>query len=355
MKEGYQVVAVAPKDNFTSKLVAEGISYREIRVSNYGTNPMKEVSLIRQLYKIYKEENPALIFHYTIKPNIYGSIAASLSKHPSIIVTTGLGHLFKFSNFLIRWTTLTLYRIASFLSKELWFLNDFDRDVFIYKRIVRKKKTKILKGEGINTEWFKIKKERKYHLPIRFLFAGRLLWDKGLKQFVDAAIIIKKRYPHVKFEILGFIDQSNPNSVPYETILKWQKQRIIKYLGESTDVRPFIEKTHCLIFPSYYREGISRILMEAASMETPIITSDNVGCRDVVEHNKTGFICEPQNVKSLVSSIEKFLDMSPQDKLVMGKLARKKMKAEFDQKYIFKAYLDTIQNFAKSNVKSTVK
>ena len=352
-EEGYNISVIAPKDNFTSKLIVEGIDYHEIDMSNYGTNPFAEVNLIYQYYKLYKKINPNLIFHYTIKPNIYGTIAAWMCRKPSILITTGLGHLFQFSNFLVRLITLFLYRIAALLTKEVWFLNDNDRDIFLYKRIVRKSKTRILRSEGINTDWFKPKKDKKFYID-RFLFAGRLIWEKGVGEYVQAAKIIREKYPRIKFELLGFIDQSNPKSVPYDYIHKWQKEKVIKYLGETTDIRPFMEKATCLIFPSYYREGMSRVLMEAASMETPIITTDNVGCRDIVDHGKNGFIVEPQNVTALVEAIETFINMDDQDKLVMGKLGRKKMVEHFCEENILSHYLITIKKYIPNSNKIEV-
>ena len=342
--EGYIISVIAPKDNFTSKLVSEGIDYHEINMSNYGTNPFTEAKLIYRFFKLYKEIKPDLIFHYTIKPNIYGTIAAAYCRIPSIIVTTGLGHLFQFSNFMVRWITLFLYRVAAFLTKEVWFLNDNDRDIFIYKRIVRKSKTRVLKSEGINVEWFRPRKDKKFYID-RFLFAGRLIWEKGIEEYVKAAERIKEKYPKVRFELLGFIDQSNPKSVPYDYINKWQKKKVVKYLGETTDVRPYLEKATCLVFPSYYREGVSRVLMEAAAMETPIITTDNVGCRDIVDHGKNGFIVEPQSVDSLVEAIEEFIGMDNQDKLVMGKLGRIKMEKEFSESNILNVYRSSIDKY----------
>jgi len=338
-------VVIAPRDNFTTKLVAEGISFREIPMSNYGTSPLQALKTIFRLRRIYKSVQPDFVFHYTIKPNIFGTFAAYTSKIPSVIITTGLGHLFDFKNIFIRLMTVTLYRIAALLSKEVWFLNDNDLDVFVYKRIVAKKKTRLLRSEGIDTDWFSPRKEKRQLSSPRFLFAGRLIWDKGVGEYVEAARIIKKRYPKVKFELLGFIDQENPNGVPYEQIDAWQKEKIINYLGETTDVRSYLERTTCLIFPSFYREGVSRILMEAASMETPIITTDNVGCRDIVEHGKNGYLCEPKNVDSLVDAIESFLRLDEQDRMVMGKLGRKKMMNEFSEDKVIRKYIDTLTEY----------
>ena len=353
-EEGYHISVIAPKDSFTSKLVSEGIDYHEINMHNYGTNPFSEVKLIYRFYRLYKKINPDLIFHYTVKPNIYGTIAAGLCRKPSIIVTTGLGHLFQFSNFLVRWITLFLYRIAAMITKEVWFLNDNDRDIFTYKRIVRKSKTRILKSEGINTDWFQPKKDKKFYID-RFLFAGRLIWEKGVDEYIQAAHILKSQYPRIKFELVGFIDQSNPQSVPYDYINQWQKKRVIKYLGETTDIRPYLEKATCLVFPSYYREGVSRVLMEAASMETPIITTDNVGCRDIVDHGRNGLIVEAQNVDSLVEAMKSFIEMNDQDKLIMGKLGRKKMVEHYDESNIIRQYLQVVDQYIGEPSNGTIK
>jgi len=339
---GFRVVVIAPKDSFTANLIAEGIEFEELRLQNYGTNPFKEIFTLRQLYKIYRKHKPALIFHYTIKPNLYGTVVAAICKIPSIMVTTGLGHMFMFKSAFVRWITVIMYRLAAKLSKEVWFLNDNDRDLFTYKRIVKREKTKILNSEGIDLNWFKIQKPKDFTGPPKFLYAGRLLWDKGIAELVMVARKIKNEYPEVSFDILGFINQSNPNSVPYAKILEWQHEGVINYLGETHDVRPYLEKTHCLVFPSY-REGMSRILMEAAATETPIITTNNVGCRDIVEHNKSGFLFENKNVTELEKFILDFINLSPQDKMVMGKLGRIKMQKEFSEDKIIRQYKDTIK------------
>jgi len=346
---------IAPKDNFTSKLISEGIDFREIEMKNYGINPISELKLILTLIRLYKEIKPDLVFHYTIKPNIYGSFAASYCKVPSIIITTGLGHLFEFKNFFVSWLTLNLYQIACSLSNEIWFLNTNDMDVFTYKGIVNKSKTRLIKGEGIDTSWFKLTSNKKIHEIKTFLFAGRLLKDKGVKEYVEAAKILLKKHKNVQFNVLGFIDQSNPNSIPYQDIFLWQKDGIINYLGETTDVRPYLEETTCLVFPSYYREGISRILMEAASMETPIITTDNVGCKDIVDHDVNGYLCEIKNVNALVACMEQFLTLEDNDMITMGKLGRKKMIKLFDEQLIIKSYDLAIKNILHTSQKRSVK
>ena len=342
--QGIEIVVIAPKDAFTAKLVAEGIEFYEIEISNYGTNPVVELGLIRNLVRLYKEINPQLIFHYTIKPNIYGTLAAKYCGIPSVIITTGLGHLFEFKNRIVSTITLFLYRISCTFSKKTLFLNSNDLDVFVYKKVVKKSKAILLRGEGIDLDWFSPKKVQKHPRKTIFLFAGRLLIDKGVNEYVEAAQKIRAQYKDVEFQILGFVDQSNPNSIAYQQIIEWQHKKIISYLGETSDVRPYLAKCDCLVFPSYYREGVSRILMEASAMECPIITTDNVGCREVVDDGINGFLVIPKDVSSLVEAIGKFLNLCIEDRQLMGKLGRSKMNREFDQEIVFRQYDEIISS-----------
>ena len=289
--------------------VAEGFSFYALDLENYSTNPWTELASIRSFYQIYRESKPDFIFHYTIKPNIYGSFAASLLRIPSISITTGLGRMFSFDHAIVQWITIWMYRIACKWCKEIWFLNESDRQAFLKHRIVSRKKSRILPSEGINTQRFKPVAEdfelQSKSTSFKFLFAGRILWEKGIKELVQAAKLIKRKYPEVEIELLGFIDPNNSNAVPYWQILNWQNRGWIKYLGEVVDVRYHLSRANCLVMPSFYREGMSRILMEAASMAKPIITCDTVGCREVVEDEVNGYLCTARSSIDLANKMEK--------------------------------------------------
>ena len=356
---GHYVLVIAPKDQFSAKIISKGIDFQNLELDNYGTNPFGDFRTFCQLLRIYREYKPDFIFHYTIKPNIYGSLAARWRGIPCIAVTTGLGYLFSKKNQLIPFIASVLYRFAMRKCLEVWFLNDTDRDVFVRKKIISPSKAFILNSEGVNTTFFaptdfEISPERE----LRFLFAGRILWEKGIGLFVETARRIKTKYKNVHFQILGFIDPANPDSVPIDLIAKWQKQRIISYLGETTNVRPFIAKADCLVLPSYYREGVSRVLLEAASMAKPIITTDNVGCREVVEDGVNGFLCLPANPEDLEKKIEHFILMSKDERFHMGWAGRKKVLEQFDEKDIIRTYLDKINHFfaaEKTTVPKSIK
>lgn len=343
--EGHDIVVVAPKDTFSTKLVSEGVSYIHIPMENYGTNWFQELKTILRFIKLYRNEKFDFIFHYTIKPNIYGGIAAAVNRIPFIAITTGLGHFLNFKKSLPRIFTLLLYRLTGVLSKEVWFLNKDDKNIFIQKNIVKENKTRIIKGEGIDTDWFKTNTFQKTNDHISFLYAGRVIWDKGIGDFITVARKIKKEYPKTQFSILGFVDPSNPNAVEYEQLLNWQKEGIINYLGETVDVRPYIEKADCLLFPSYYREGLSRILLEAAAMECPIITYDNVGCRDLVEDGVNGYLCDLKNSDHLIEKVKLFMSLESEQQKEMGRKGRVKIMGDFSEEKIWKNYFDALDKY----------
>ena len=331
--------------------MAEGFNFHHIYTSNYSTNPLNDLRTLFQLVRIYRKNEFDFIFHYTIKPNIYGTLAARWCKIPSIAITTGLGRLFSFNNKVVKYLSTKLYQVAARYSQQIWFLNQSDLDNFIGRGITTKKKAFLLPSEGIDTQKFKPKEtyyvnEKK---QLSFLFAGRVIWDKGVKEFVEAAKIIKREYKNIEFQMLGFIDPSNPNAVPYEDIQKWQKRNIISYLGETEDVRPYLDDSSCLVFPSFYNEGISRILLEAAAMAKPIITTDNVGCRDVVKDNYNGFICKIKDKNDLVLKIRKFMTLTQKEQELMGLNGRKVVLENFNEEQIIKIYTDYLSSHFKQH------
>ncbi len=352
-KHGYEVVVIAPKDNFSAALISAGVSYYPIYMDNYGTNPISEIQIIKQLHRIYKAQPIDFIFHYTIKPNIYGSIAAKMAGIPSISITTGLGHLLSFSNSIVRMMSFFLYKIGVTFSKEIWFLNQIDQNDFIKYKIAPESKTFLLPSEGIDTEYFKPTDKKENGSSMRLLFAGRIIWYKGFKEFIDAAKVIKKKYPYVEFQVVGFVDPSNPNAVPFDYILENQESGLIKYYGETSDIRPFLQNCHFLFFPSFYREWVSRVLLEAASMKTPIITTNNVGCDILVDDSITGYLVEKKDSNALIQAIEKFINLPYHSRLEMGELARLKIMELHQQSKINSIYLEKLEKWIpQKNIKT---
>ena len=339
VKQGYQVVVIAPKDSDTTAFKSQKIKFIPIEVDCKGMNPFSDLKLIFQLRKIYLHENFDFIFHYTIKPVIYGSFAAALSKKTHINVITGLGYTF-IKNGTINKLAVLLYKLSLKSPREVWFLNNDDRDMFVQKKIVKHNKTKVINGEGVNLKLFH--PQAKHHTNFSFLFIGRVLWDKGIGEYVEAARILRKKYPNVEFQILGALGAANPAAISPDCMDTWEEEGIINYLGETSRVIPFITNASCIILPSY-REGISRVLLEAAAMEKPIITTDVTGCKDIVEHNRSGYLCQVRNVASLVEYMDKMILLPEEDRIKMGAEGRKIVLEKFDEKIIIKEYHDKLK------------
>ena len=344
---GFQILVVAPKDDFSVKLTDIGCEFAPITLKSYGRNPIHDALLILQLRRIYRQYNPDIIFHYTIKPNTYGSIAAYLCGIPCIAVTTGLGILSKSKNNFIEYISLSLYRLAGRLTSEMWFLNEPNRQVFLEKNIISPEKAHLLPSEGIDTEWFKPMQNAGKILTkqINFIFAGRFIRDKGIFELAEAARLIIKRYPQAHFQILGFVNTENPLSVSEAQLKKWEKEKILTYLGATEDVRPYLEAADCMVYPSYYGEGLSRILLEAAAMAKPIITTDNTGCREVVLANISGFLCKPQNVSDLVLQIERFIHLTKEKREKMGAKSREYVINNYEQSIVIELYIEALKRY----------
>ena len=335
----FDVLVIAPEDEFAAELKKEGCRFLNIQFNNRSENPLQDFSLYRSLKKIYREQKPDFIFHYVIKPNIYGSMAAAACGIESIAVITGLGYAFARQNWLNK-TVSYLYKRALKRTREIWFLNREDADIFIQRKLVDSRKVKILPGEGINPEYFAPPQFRPVARTkaFQFLMSTRLLKSKGVRIYVDAARILKKKNRDIRFELIGFFEEHHPDSITAQDIRYWQRKGYINYNGFAKDVRPFLRQADCLVFPSFYPEGIPRCLMEAASMEIPIITSLNRGCKEVVEENVNGFLCAMNDADDLARKMENMIALSPARRSAMGKKGRELVIGKFDVQKILKEY-----------------
>jgi glycosyltransferase involved in cell wall biosynthesis len=351
LKNDVKVLVFAPDDDYADKLTAQGCSFIPINFNNRDENPLKDYLFYRQLRKLYGQYKPDFIFHYVAKPNIYGSLAANAEKIPSVAVITGLGYPFAKRNFLFRVMRM-LYRKALKHTREVWFLNNEDAKVFITEKIVSIDRMKVLPGEGVNTEHF-APSLHKDNQPFQFLMSTRLLKSKGIGLYADAARILKKKNYHVNFSLIGFFENNHPDSISPEHIKKWEDEGLINYLGFADDVRPYLQKADCIVFPSFYNEGVPRCLMEAASMEIPAITSFNRGCKEVVLNNSNGYICNLNDPFDLADKMEKMLNTSPDERQRMGRNGRQLVLKKFDICKIIQEYSNTLisafENYHGSN------
>jgi len=343
LRERYNIVVIAPDDEYSLLLEQEGCRFISIRFNNRSENPFKDYSLYRQLKKIYKEEKPDIIFHYVIKPNIYGSLAAAACSIKSVAVITGLGYSFAKHNWLYRIVRI-LYKRALRNTEEVWFLNNDDAAIFIREKIVNIKKMKVLPGEGINTDYFFPDKgaDSNEAVPFSFLMSSRLLRSKGISVYADAARVLKKRNYNINFELIGFFEKNHPDSVSEEELKKWELEGLIRYRGFAKDVRVFLKKADCFVFPSFYNEGVPRSLMEAASMELPIITSFNRGCKEVVVNNSNGYTCNLNDAFDLADKMEKMINLPVDERIKMGKNGRTLVIKKFNVSKVIEEYERTL-------------
>ncbi len=339
MAAGYDVVAAAPADGNEHALVAMGATFRPLRMSGSGTSPTEDIRLLLDYLRLLRAERPAMFLGFTAKPNIYGSLAARLTGIPVMATISGLGSAFLKGGVLGR-TLMGLYRVALARARAVIFQNPTDRDLFIARKIVRPGQARLVAGSGIDLTHF-----APTPLPdngqICFLLIARLLLDKGIAEFVEAARSIRARHPGTRFQLLGAGGGDNPSAVPQAALDRWSEESIVELLGASEDVRPYIAAAHCIVLPSY-REGLPRSLLEGAAMARPLIASDVPGCHDVIDHKVTGLLCEVRSAASLADAMEQMIAITPSERKAMGGAGRRKVESEFDQRLVAAAYLSEI-------------
>lgn len=341
LNQQYEVYVIAPCDTYTEEIKKLGCKYLDIKIDNKGSNPFKDLKLIYNLYKIYKKINPDLVIHYTIKLNIYGSFAAKMAKIKSIAVIPGLGYTF-INDTITTKIAKYLYKIALTIPNQVWFINQDDQNEFLTQKLVEQSKIRNINSEGINTDYFKPINQKKDSSKFIFLMIARVLRDKGIYEYVEAASIIKLQYENVKFELLGPIYTLNPTSISKEEINKWEIDGIITYLPEARDVRKYIADADCIVLPSY-REGKGMTLVEGASMGKPLIATNVAGCKDVVDNGVNGYLCEVRNSIDLANKMKMILKRTEEERKIMGEHGRKKVLKEFDEKIIIAKYFEGLR------------
>ncbi|SDC66839.1 Glycosyltransferase involved in cell wall bisynthesis [Paraburkholderia lycopersici] len=345
-QSGAQVTVIAPRDRTFEPLTEMGCRCVELPVASKGTNPFHDLRTLLALFKHYRALKPDVVFHYTIKPNIYGSIAAWLACTPSVAVTTGLGYVFIQKSRAAE-VAKRLYRFAFRFPREVWFLNQDDEAAFKEGNLLaHPERARLLHGEGVDLDDFPFTP-----LPARaefaFVLIGRLLWDKGVGEYVEAARQLCTRYPHARFRLLGPVGVDNPSAISRDEVAAWEREGIIEYLGETADVRPYIADADCVVLPSY-REGVPRTLMEASAMGRPIVATRVPGCREVVADGENGLLCEARNAGALAATLARMLDLDDAARAAMAARGRKKIEKEFDERVVVQRYRELIREITGS-------
>jgi glycosyltransferase involved in cell wall biosynthesis len=343
-KDGNEIFTVALEDEFSEKLQHLGYKHTNISINNNSKNPFKDIHLIYQYYKIYKKIAPDIICHNAIKPNIYGTIAAGMLKFPVVNNISGLGTLF-IKNSISTKIAKLLYKVSQRKASIVFFQNNDDLQLFLKNKLITKDKCKLIPGSGVNTSLFVRNKEvNKENLNFSFLFIGRLIYDKGIMEYIDAAKVIKMKFSNIEFNVLGPIYDSNETAIKKSVLEEWVKDDYINYVGETDFVKEEMEKANCIVLPSY-REGLSKVLIEASSMSLPIITTNVPGCKDVVIDGETGFLCKVKDSFDLAIQMEKMILLPKEELISMGVNGRKRAVEVFDEKIIINHYKDVIYRF----------
>ncbi|GGK87478.1 glycosyltransferase family 4 protein [Rufibacter glacialis] len=342
---GHEVVAIAPKDAYSARLVAEGCRFVPLPMESKGTNPLKDMLLVGKFLKAYKSVQPDVILQYTIKPNIYGSVAARLAGIPTINNVSGLGTVFIVEN-LVSKIAMALYRFSFQFPAKVFFQNTDDKELFLERKLVRESITEVIPGSGIDTKRYLPAPQFKRQEPFVFLMVSRALYEKGLVEYVEASKILKAKYPQIRVQLLGAIDEEGNIGIKRTLVEQWAKEGWLEFLGTSDDVAGVVHGADCVVLPSY-REGTPRTLLEAAAMAKPIVTTNVPGCKETVIDGYNGYLCQVRNAVDLAAKMEQVYLLAEPELQAMGQNSRRLAEEKFDEKFVIERYFRAIESATK--------
>jgi glycosyltransferase involved in cell wall biosynthesis len=333
--KGWDPVLASPPGSYVPRILDEGFRWRSIRMNRKGLLPYQEIMSIIRLMVLYRRENPDFLHHFTLKPVLYGSLAARWCRVPSVVNSvSGLGYLFLTKDVrgrLVRKCASLMFKYA--LSKDnvrIIFENPGDRDYFLDRGLVPSWKTIVIRGVGVNLEQFSPQPEPDE--PVLVVMASRMLWDKGVKEFVNAARLLHQRYPEARFALVGAPDPGNPTSIPEEQLTAWVTEGVVEWWGHQDDIQDVFAKCHIVTLPSY-GEGLPTVLLEAAACGRPIVASDIPGCREVVRQGETGLLVPIRDFERLANALENLI-INIDLRIEMGRRGRQLVETQFDQHFI---------------------
>jgi glycosyltransferase involved in cell wall biosynthesis len=342
-EQGLEVVMLSPVGPYGELLEKEGFRWIGLEMNRRSLNPYRELGLIRRIAAIYAAENPDIVHHFTIKCVVYGSLIARWHGISSRVnAVTGLGYVFSGESFrarLLRPVVRKLIKAALGGSGSCLILqNKDDVTAFAAEELAPPEGTHLIHGSGVDTTRFKPTPSQREPSPMRVLLASRLLWDKGAREYLEAARLLRQQKLPIEFLLAGTPDPGNPASVPSSQIAKWQQAGVVTYLGHVSDMPRLLSEIDVAVLPSY-REGVPRSLLEAAACGLPIVTTDVPGCREIVSHGLNGLLVPARDARRLADAI-RLLYEHPAERLRMGRAGREKVLNEFDERIVFKKTLD---------------
>jgi glycosyltransferase involved in cell wall biosynthesis len=342
-EQGHDLIYYAPYDNAVKQIAEQNpVPHRSLKhLQRKGYNPIADARFCYELYKAFKEDGIELVLNYTVKPNIYGSIAARLAGIKNIATVTGVGYLFIEKSFMNKIGGL-IYQYGLRFADKVAFQNKIDKDLFEKNGICDIKKSLLINGSGINLRHYRPAEVPPPETPFVFLFVARLLYVKGIKEFIAAAERLHAIHPSIEFHLVGPIDKDNYSAVTEEELQGWLKANPqLRYFGKQNDVRSFIQAAHCVVLPSY-REGIPRVLLESMALEKPFVTTNCAGCIDVTTHGENGLMAEMGSVDSLFDAMNTMQALPLETRQAMGKKGRHRVETLYDEKFIIDDYFQLI-------------
>ncbi len=342
---GHTVVAVAPDDAYAQRLRDAGIAFQAVPISGGGTHPLRELQSVLGLGAVFRRHRVGLVLSYTPKGNLYSALACMALRVPFVPNVSGLGRAF-IRKSLVTQVAKTLYRLTFGGAHRVFFQNPDDLGVFVRGGLVRPEKAERLPGSGVDLSRFATAPlpGRPADAPV-FLLVARMLWDKGVGEYVEAARRVRLLHPGACFQLLGFLDVDNPSAISRQQMDDWLAEGVVSYLGRTDDVREFLRQADCVVLPSY-REGVPRTLLEAAAMARAVVTTDAPGCRDTVIDGETGFLCRTADAQDLADKLLRFMALTHAERAAMGRRGREFVAQNFDERLVIDRYLAVVAEIA---------
>lgn len=342
--DGHSVLAVAPPDRYVQRLESAGITFEPVAISPAGVNPISELRSVFQLWRALRRHRIDLVLSYTPKGNLYSALASIAARTVFAPNVSGLGRAFIHRS-PVTWVALVLYRLTFRRARRVFFQNLDDLRLFVRARLVLPGNAERLPGSGVDVGRFMpapLPTDRSPSAPV-FLLVARMLWDKGVGEFVAAARRVRLAYPDATFRLLGPLASQNAAAISAQQLEDWVREGIVTYLGPSEDVRPHMADADCVVLPSY-REGVPRALLEAAAMGRPVITTDVPGCRDAVIDGETGLLCRARDVDDLAAKLCAFIAIASEGRARMARRARTFVEQQFSEDTV----IDRYRSFARA-------
>ena len=349
--EGYRVVCLSPPDDYSARLPSLGCEWRPLPMDNAGTHPGRDLALLLRLWRHYRALRPVVAFHFTIKNNVYGTWAACALGIPAVNNVSGLGTAFIRPGpvaALVR----ALYRLSQPLAHRVFCQNAEDFELLQARRLVPAQRLALLPGSGVDLQRFHPRLREPFRArppgaPLRLLYAGRMLADKGLHELMEAVGRVNAHGVRCELSLCGFAGAENVSAIGEAVLQQWAQRPGIRWLGPSDDMPSVYARADAVVLPSY-REGMPRSLLEAAAMGLPAVATDVPGCRHIVRDRENGLLCEARNTDSLAAALERLLAMTDAEREAMGAAGRARVEAEFDERRVVEAAVGVVREVVRS-------